>query len=318
MQGVKHRIATIQKGNIKAEIALDCGGRIAQILYKNKNLLMGDMKTWRINPPLPTPQTTDFIQYFGAETWIGPQSEWWLNQDLNIEQRESPIKWPPDPFVSYGRFKVLSQTQESITITSEPSPLTGLKMTKVYEITSDGKVLMTTHVTNTAEQPKKFDIWHIVRTPVSAVPSFVTDKASYKVEGPTHDYERMVIHKLEENELYDNLFNFHFDTEAMQADAQKRIDEKETTPVYTAKAFCSYANNGLYTVFSERDDVFMVLHTDEFPAKDLEEGAAPIEVYCYYNAIENKGFYEIEFHSPTLTLKPNEIKHFTTVIEVNP
>lgn len=57
----------------------------------------------------PAPEvsaTAGDIAYFGHDVWVGPQSQWWLHQQLNRERQAAAAVWPPDPYLSLAQTRV--------------------------------------------------------------------------------------------------------------------------------------------------------------------------------------------------------------------
>ncbi len=119
--------------NIEVGILTEAGGRIV-ILRKPgfKNILKSDSSLW-IDPEKHINKISafsDFIAFNGHITWVGPQSEWWTHQNLNIERNKLKADWPPDPYLIYGSNEIISRSDTSIIMVGLKSPVSGLRIFK--------------------------------------------------------------------------------------------------------------------------------------------------------------------------------------------
>ena len=91
--------------------------------------------------------------------WVGPQKEWWVNQDINQNRKKQQSDWPPDPYLIYGDFIVVQHDEKYIRLEGEESLVSGVKMVKEIVIDEFGKVDFTATIIGTREDGVQWDIW---------------------------------------------------------------------------------------------------------------------------------------------------------------
>ena len=153
----------IYLGNDKLKVGIltEVGGRMVFFgANEGTNLLKSDTSLWnepdsvRIKPSA----FSEFKPYFGMITWVGPQSEWWKHQKLNQERLKNAAVWPPDPFLTYGQYKVVEKTDSSLIITGPESPVSGLQLTKEFSI-SGNKLNICVTAKNISDTIQSWDLW---------------------------------------------------------------------------------------------------------------------------------------------------------------
>jgi len=107
----------ISNGDVKAGILPDVGGRVVYLSLKGKeNILTSDSTLWNessaARPEIAS--TTPFKAYNGHIVWLGPQAGWWTQQNEDTAKRNRADVWPPDPYLIYGGYTVLSQSDSSL------------------------------------------------------------------------------------------------------------------------------------------------------------------------------------------------------------
>ncbi|MCC8628263.1 DUF4380 domain-containing protein [Xanthomonas vesicatoria] len=70
------------------------------------------------------------IPYLGHDVWVGPQSQWWLHQQVNRERKASAAVWPPDPYLSLATTRAVMRAPTEVRLQGEPSPVTGVQLSK--------------------------------------------------------------------------------------------------------------------------------------------------------------------------------------------
>jgi hypothetical protein len=155
------RVLYIQNEFLKAGVLPGVGGRLVYLAQPGgQNLLKSDSTLW-YEPERelvePTPES-GFKAYNGHIIWPGPQTEWWLHQDLNPGRKERAAIWPPDPYLIYNPSRIAEHTGESILLYGEASPISGVRINKRYTLSGNAIRIDVTMV-NTSEEPVKWDIW---------------------------------------------------------------------------------------------------------------------------------------------------------------
>lgn len=167
VMAAQQKIARFLIGNdkISAEITPDIGGRLLSfsLVGKPNFLRVGEAVEAASNPDV-NPQA-DNIAYLGHEIWVGPQHEWWVHQDLNGKRAEAKADWPPDPYLILPQNKVLEKNKRKVVLQSPESPITGVQLTKTYELVPGKKDALALKVSakNIRKENIAWDIWFNTR-----------------------------------------------------------------------------------------------------------------------------------------------------------
>lgn len=284
-------IIHITNGQTEASILSDVGGRIVSFRRKNgENVLKSDPTLW--NEPAserikPTADTLDFKAYNGHEVWVGPQSLWWKQQDLNEEKKNSLLFWPPDPFISFGSYKILDQSDNRVVLESEQSPISGVVITKEIEIDCNGKLHFSATIQNMRNTPVSWDIWFVTRVNghnLNFVPVNAPEEVS--LSEPSHSYQGRPRYKIEEN-----YFSF------------TPLDKDPNFEECTGKAFIRSNHPIIATVCGS--ELFILKYTHHTP-DTIHPEQSEIELYNFVHEEREKSLLELEYHSPFQKLNPGE------------
>jgi len=159
-------LITLSNKNIEVGILPEVGGRI--VLLKKpgfNNILKSDKKLWK-NPEKQKPKISafsDFKAFNGHITWVGPQSEWWTHQSLNMDRNNSKADWPPDPYLIYGKNKIISKSDTSVKMVGPKSPISGVQLYKEISINSSGIVTVKSTAENIRNENISHDLWMLTR-----------------------------------------------------------------------------------------------------------------------------------------------------------
>ncbi len=118
------------------------------------------------NPEKQKPEISafsNFIAFNGHITWVGPQSEWWTHQTLNMKRNEEKADWPPDPYLIYGKNRILSRNDSSLKMVGPGSPVSGVKIFKEISIKYSGAVKITSTAENIRNENISLDLWMLTR-----------------------------------------------------------------------------------------------------------------------------------------------------------
>lgn len=279
----------IQNAGVEASILLDAGGRIVSFHRVGKpNVLESDPSLWEESERLhPAPDMLDFRAYNGHEVWVGPQSQWWRQQDLNPEKYDSDLFWPPDPYISFGAYEVVEQSAHSVTIEGEPSPLSGVRLTKRVTIEADGSLFFEVTAQNIRQTPVSWDLWLITRVN-GHNPNFVpvsSEKDVFLGE-PSHPYQGRPTYKVE---------NGFFSFTPLVNDG--RFEE------CTGKAYIKASKP---VIITHCGDECLTLEFEHHDPATIHPEQAEIELYNFVHKEAAKSLLELEYHSPYVTLQPGE------------
>ena len=153
----------LRSGELELGVLPKVGG--SAVLFRKKgsaNVLYAPSDHWldwepKIPDPLDLSQWTDF---FGHIIWLGPQVDFWNQQELIPQQKDQ--LWPPDPYWTYGNFKVVEQSEDHVVLEGPASPYTGVKMIKRYAVDEAGATLSVTAI-NVSDRVLRWGLWSNTR-----------------------------------------------------------------------------------------------------------------------------------------------------------
>ena len=159
---VSGQVIHLQNGGTVLGILPDVGGRIVFLSADGSpNILKSDSSLW--NEPeseRPVPgYNSEFKAYNGHIVWVGPQSQWWAHQEGNQARKKSKANWPPDPWLIYGKYEILAQSDTSIKMMSPYSEISGLRLIKEVRVEDDGSVFFQVEGINYNRLPVSWDLW---------------------------------------------------------------------------------------------------------------------------------------------------------------
>ena len=65
--------------------------------------------------------TAGDIAYLGHDVWVGPQSHWWLHQQVNPQRKAAGAVWPPDPYLSLATTRATIHDATQLVMDGVPS-----------------------------------------------------------------------------------------------------------------------------------------------------------------------------------------------------
>ncbi|MBR4839151.1 MAG: DUF4380 domain-containing protein [Paludibacteraceae bacterium] len=271
---------------IKLTILPDVGGRIVSLQYDgSENLLESDANQWdEKERPQASPFNLDFKAYNGHEVWIGPQSQWWKHQDLNLEKKVSDLFWPPDPYISYGNFTVERPQENQLILTGPESPISGIRFTKTITITEQEEVLIEAKATNIRKEPVAWDLWMVTRVNGHNLNFVPAEANKVEVSEPTHPYQGYATYKIE-----NGYFSF-----------TPLLKDKEHEEC-TAKAFITPSRPFMASLSGKHLLTIRFAHHD--PAS-IHPEQREVEVYSFATDKKETSLLEMEYHAPYETIPP--------------
>ncbi|MCL1528277.1 DUF4380 domain-containing protein [Xanthomonas nasturtii] len=120
----------------------------------------------------PAPEvsaTAGDIAYLGHDVWIGPQSQWWLHQQINRTRQAAAAVWPPDPYLSLAQTHITQRSQDALEFEGVPSPLTGVQLRKHIKLSAAhaDTVDIQASARNIRTQSIAWDLWFNTRVAAS-------------------------------------------------------------------------------------------------------------------------------------------------------
>lgn len=303
--GPKAESSLLKLENKKVVLGIlpDVGAAVVLFRTKDgKNILFSDSELWAKPAPKVSAEKPEFLPYNGHIYWFGPQKEWWAHQDINLEKKKSP-NWPPDPFLTLGKYEVLSKTTDSVMLKSQPSPVCGLQVVKEIKL-KDNKVYLKATATNIRDKAVSWDIWSNTRLSGNAsvyVP-VTEDRGSIWMEFKAWNKEK------------DRKLNYKITDGFLNFDDQFPANDKEH--VFTSKTFINDPAKTLIAAFSNN---YLFLKRAEIvvPKNKLHPDHGFIEIYKLTGNI-GWPLTELEMHGPYVTLKPGESMSFQENWELIP
>lgn len=286
----------LNNGTVAIEITPDIGGRVLSVsLVGQPNFLKIGAAVATDPNPAVTPESNN-IAYFGHETWVGPQSQWWVHQLLNPQRAAAKAVWPPDPFLILAKNTVLEKTTQQVVLQSPNSPVSGVAMQKTFSLVEDNANRIRLDVTaqNIRDSNVAWDIWFNTRVPHTAnvyVP--VASMSDVRVEHFTDGTYGPLEHNFSEGIFA--LENF----------------SPSTHQGRKGKVFIQPAQ-GWMAAFSGQQLLIIHFALQQKSAIHPEQGQ--IELYQeFLNQNLEEGLLELEVHAPYKTLKPRESMSATEI-----
>lgn len=281
------QLITLSNNSLKIILAPELGGRLVFWGHPDgPNFLKADDDVWQ---PQTGPDSVladlPFKGYQGMVTWLGPQSHWWIHQDLMPKRKAARAVWPPDPFLIYGNFQVVHLTDSSVILSGPPSPISGVVMKKEYWL-KENTLQMTVEIENISNDTLGWDIWTNSRFDPETrfyVPNVdsTTLRLTYShFQGFAH-----VSHSLENGR-----FSFELPPVA---------DNPGVT--FQAKAFM-YSPEG--RIVAEKGDHRLVMNFSSPERHKIHPEQALIEVYMKISKGGSDNLLELEHHSAFQLLEP--------------
>lgn len=268
----------------------DIGGRILSFsLRDNPNFLRIGDEVKKIPEPEVSAGGAN-ISYFGHEVWVGPQSAWWIHQTLNKQRAEAKAIWPPDAYLVLAKNEVVEQTANTLIFKGAPSLITGVQLTKRYQLVKDNpnQLKLNVQARNIRDTKIAWDIWFNTRV-----------YADSHVYVPVSNEDDVRVNQLTNNER--GPLTFHTEDGIFSLD----ITEPPVGKTMRLGKLMIQPSAGWMAAFRNKQ-VFII----QFPWQPLslihpEQGQ--IELYHDYQpSAADGGVLEMEHHAPYVTLAPNE------------
>ncbi|MGH8026857.1 MAG: DUF4380 domain-containing protein, partial [Pseudoxanthomonas sp.] len=130
-------ILRLDNGALVLEVTPELGGRgLAFSLKDHPNLLkVGEPVATHPDPKVSA--LADDIGYLGHDVWVGPQSQWWTQQDANPARRDAKANWPPDPYLAFAQTRIIERTPTRLVLQGADSPVSGIRLHKSYALSAD-------------------------------------------------------------------------------------------------------------------------------------------------------------------------------------
>jgi hypothetical protein len=273
------------------------GGRIVELRTAGgENLLDANPRFW--TEPYPSAELrTPFAPWNGHTYWVGPQSAWWTQQDLDLERKSARATWPPDPFHETARYGVLESSATRVRLASPPSPITGLKRQLEVELLGQELVRIRVVATNVRATPVAWSVYSNTRVRPDGwayVP--LAPNGIQRIDGPK-DQSARYPHRIERG---------FFVSPPGVAPLAGRTPR--TADIYLRPT------EGCIAYFRGRE--LLLKRTESFDEKRLHPEETLVEIYRSSGAGSDAALLELEMHGPYETLAPGQSLSFEETWEV--
>ena len=275
---------------LELEVSPRLGGRVLHVSAPGApNLLrVGDAVPEQPDPKVDA-QAGD-IGYLGHQVWVGPQGDWWRDQDVNQERREQAAAWPPDPWLAYAPVAVLEHARDRLRLRGVDSPVSGVRLDSSYTILPHrpDTLALDVRMHNIRERPVAHDIWFNTRV-----------RADTRVFVPVADAGHARI-RSDIDEHYDGLLGATedgiFSLELSPPDAGKSGRRGKVFIQPSAGWMAGFSQGQAFLVRFELQ-----------PRERIHPEHGQVELYQQWRPdAPADGLLEMEVHGPHVTLSPGE------------
>ena len=280
----------LNNGVVKADITPEIGGRLVSFSLNDQPnfLLLADLNTKDTRPQV-TPES-DNIGYLGHEMWVGPQSQWWVQQKANAKRAVEKAVWPPDPYLILAKNTVLEHSAERVVLKSPESPVSGVQMVKAYALVPERKnsLRLQVRATNIRKENVAWDLWFNTRVPSNTL-----------VYVPVADAADVLQKKLEDASNAPLVYTINdgvLSLDMTQPPAGK-VSRKGKLMIQPSQGWMA----------SFRDKQVFIVQFPLQPKSTIHPEQGQIELYNEYNPSNlAEGLMEMEVHAPYKQLAPKE------------
>jgi len=301
-QNKKSNLIIISNENVEVGLLPEVGGRIVLLRKPGyNNILKADKRLW-VNPEKKKPEISAFSQFKafnGHIVWIGPQKEWWTNQDINDFRRDNKADWPPDPYLIYGNYDIIIQEDDYLKMIGPESPISGVRLIKEISIDNIGVVTFTVTAENIRDESVCLDLWMNTRMDGFArgyVP--VDDNGILELVKRENKTIEVTPYKIESG-------YFHFNPSIPKKPKREQVQEVHLDP-----------SEGLIAGFSEGQ--MLIIRFEKLRKQLIHPEHGHVELYNYVNEKGDDTLLELEVHSAFRTLLPGETMSCTETWELIP
>jgi len=281
----------LDNGTVRLEATPAFGGRVLfWHLAGEPNVLKVGQDALRSQPRPAWSASAGDIPYLGHDVWVGPQSQWWLHQDINPARRQAAANWPPDPYLSLAPSRVVAHDRRQFVLEGVASPVTGVQLRKHVRIAdaSNDTVVFQAQATNVRDSAVSWDLWFNSRVAASTrvfVP-VASAAADIDLQPPTDPGTVAPVHSWNQGMFV--LAAARADTDAIQR-GKYRLQP-------SAGWMAGFAGHQLF-----------LIRFDHQPRERIHPEQGQIELYLDAPArTPADGLLEMEVHAPYRELQPAE------------
>ncbi len=245
-------------------------------------------------PALECDDPEALLAHRGHTVWLAPQSEWWTNQDTDAEKKAKKATWPPDPTIVRSVYRPVESSATRLVLVSPDSRISGVRVTKMFELAPDGKITITTTLRNSRGRPVSWAVWSKTRLPgesrceVPLLPGTVPNQA-VRLETPSATDKMKVPLAVSVNGG-----RFRFEDGVIPVGRTAR----------TSKAFIMKAERVVSASFGGQRFTKRAL-SQSLDAGPVPPGNAPVEVTQWIDINPANSFLEMDIVGSLVTMSPN-------------
>lgn len=271
------------------EVTPELGGRGLWFSLQGRGNVLKVGAAVETQPAPEVSATADDIGYLGHDVWLGPQSQWWLQQDANRARRKAAANWPPDPYLALATTRIVEATGQRLVLEGAPSPVSGVQLRKIFALDPErpDTVELRAQARNVRDTPVAWDLWFNTRVASSTrvyVP--VAGQQDVRVEPSTGATIAPLLPR-----VGDGLFSF--ERSPLPAGATTRRGKVFLQP--SAGWMAGFAGDQLFII--------------RFPHQarsSIHPEQGQVELYLDDAADPGDGLLEMEVHAPYRTLQPGQ------------
>ncbi|MBA3928764.1 MAG: DUF4380 domain-containing protein [Xanthomonas sp.] len=284
LHGAEVERIRLQSTDVVLDVTPTLGGRVLHVGRVDRPNLI------RIGEPVasqPMPAVSadaDDIGYLGHDVWLGPQSGWWSDQQVNPSRRATRAVWPPDPFLAFAETRVVARAPDRLVLEGVDSPVTGVRLLKsfAFDPSDPSTVVVTATARNIRRRPVARDLWFNTRTSAATrvyVP--VADAGDVRVDGAKD--------VLPAWRIDGGVFSF------LPAPAEAAMRRGKVFLQPSAGWMAGFAQGQAF-----------VIRFDHQPRAAIHPEHGQIELYLDHTRDVQAGLLEMEVHAPFRTLAAGE------------
>ncbi|ADV27832.1 hypothetical protein Psesu_1995 [Pseudoxanthomonas suwonensis 11-1] len=278
----------LESPQLQLEVSPRLGGRMLHISLPGAPNLLRVGEAVDSQPDPKVSANADNIPYMGHEVWTGPQSQWWTGQTLNQARRKAAAVWPPDPWLSHGKTRVLEQGDTRLVLEGAASPVSGVQLVQGFDLSHE-RAELAVEMRNIRKEPVSRDIWFNSRVPPDTrvyVP-VAADGSGVRVRSDTEDgYDALV------TSSDDGLFSLELlpPGEGLQGRRGKVFIQPEAGWIAGFNAGQAF-----------------VIHFEKQPVERIHPEQGQVELYLDWRPDPAyPSLMELEVHAPFVTLEPGQ------------
>jgi hypothetical protein len=283
----QHPVQYIENETIRAGVLTGIGGRIVYFGLKDRgNVLKTDTSLWHdTGDQIPSlDDVNTYKTYHGHVVWVSPMADWWSQQDIFPQKKGD--RWPPDPYLIYGKNTIQSQTDRSLQWQGPDSPYTGVRLLESMTLADGNSLKFSAEALNIREESISWSLW--LNTRFEGM-----DQCYVKIR--SQDDIRINDVGSAQNNIPHGVVDGYFTF--FPAKVNRGADEVKTKTYITSETPYLYA-------FHKNQAFVMKFEMVEPSA--LPPGHAAVEIYNQIMPHREQDLLELEVHSRYLALQPGD------------